>query len=104
VALAGFGQPENGNALLVRHLTEIRDEIDQLSERRARVLQLLAEAPDPTLAVERRGLDGRIEALWDEHRKTRVTILFGTRSSIVERARRAERILRDPAREGSRAA
>ena len=88
----------------MRQLTEIRDEIDQLSERRARVLQLLAEAPGAALAVERRTLDARIAALWDEQRTTRAVILFGTRTSIVKRARRAERILRDPAREGTRAA
>jgi hypothetical protein len=46
----------------------------------------------------------RIAELWDEHRMTRATLRFGTRSSIVKRARRAERILRDPRREGSRAA
>ena len=88
----------------MRNLTEIRDEIDRLSARRSRVLQLLAEAPGANLTVERRSLDSRIAALWDERRKTRATILFGTRSSIVKRARRAERILRDPAREGTRAA
>jgi hypothetical protein len=68
------------------------------------VLHELAEMPDAELAVERRRLDARIAALWDEQRATRAVIRFGTRTSIVKRARRAERILRDPSREGTRAA
>ena len=88
----------------MRPLTEIREEIDQLAERRALLLHRLAETPDAALASERRHLDVRIAALWDEQRTTRAVIRFGTRTSIVKRARRAERILRDPGREGSRAA
>jgi hypothetical protein len=88
----------------VRSLAEIKDEIDRLADRRAGMLQRLAEAPDAGLACDRRRLDVRIAELWDEHRMTRATLRFGTRSSIVKRARRAERILRDPRREGSRAA
>ena len=88
----------------MRQLAEIRDEIDRLSERRALLLHQLAEMPDAELATERRRLDERIAALWDEQRATRAVIRFGTRISIVKRARRAERILRDPGREGSRAA
>ena len=88
----------------MRPLTEIREEIDQLAERRALLLHRLAETPDAALASERRNLDARIAALWDEQRTTRAVIRFGTRTSIVKRARRAERILRDPGREGSRAA
>ena len=88
----------------MRPLAEIRDEIDRLSERRALLLHQLAEMPDAELADERRSLDARIAALWDEQRTTRAVIRFGTRTSIVKRARRAERILRDPGREGSRAA
>jgi hypothetical protein len=94
----------SGNPYLVRPLAEIRDEIDRLSERRALLLHQLAEMPDAELADERRKLDSRIAALWDEQRTTRAMIRFGTRTSIVKRARRAERILRDPGREGSRAA
>ena len=82
----------------MRPLAEIRDEIDQLSDRRAVVLHELAETPDAGLATERRWLDARIAALWDEQRATRAVLRFGTRASIVKRARRAERILRDPSR------
>jgi hypothetical protein len=88
----------------MRQLAEIKDEIDRLADRRARMLQQLAEMPDEGIAHERRRIDARMAALWDEQRATRATIRFGTRSSIVKRARRAERILRDPGREGSRAA
>jgi hypothetical protein len=88
----------------VRPLAEIRDEIDRLSDRRSLLLHQLAETPDAELADERRRLDARIGALWDEQRTTRAVMQFGTRTSIVKRARRAERILRDPGREGSRAA
>jgi hypothetical protein len=90
-----------GNLLSVRPLAEIKDEIDRLSDRRAHVLHDLAETPDAELAHERRRLDACIAALWDEQRATRAVIRFGTRTSIVKRARRAERILRDPSREGS---
>ena len=88
----------------MRPLGEIKDEIDRLSDRRSLLLQRLAEMPDAELAHERRRLDVQIAALWDEQRTTRAVIRFGTRTSIVKRARRAERILRDPGREGSRAA
>jgi len=88
----------------MRPLGEIKDEIDLLSDRRSLLLHKLAEMPDAELAHERRRLDERIAALWDEQRTTRAVIRFGTRTSIVKRARRAERILRDPGREGSRAA
>ena len=88
----------------MRQLAEIRDEIDRLSDRRSLLLHQLAEMPDAELADERRRLDARIAALWDEQRTTRAVMRFGTRTSIVKRARRAERILRDPGREGSRAA
>jgi hypothetical protein len=100
-----FGPAANGNTHAVRQLAEIKDEIDLLADRRAQVLHRLSEMPDPSLATERRRLDALIAALWDEQRITRATIRFGTRTSIVKRARRAERILRDPRREsGSRAA
>jgi len=99
-----FGQVTNGNTSLVRPLNEIKDEIDQLADERGHVLHRLAEMPDAELALERRMLDARIASLWDEHRATRAVIRFGTRSSIVRRARRAERILRDPTRESSRVA
>lgn len=88
----------------MRSLAEIKDEIDRLADRRAEALQRLAETPDAELARERRQLDARIAELWDEQRMTRATIRFGSRTTIVKRARRAERILRDPRREGSRAA
>ena len=99
-----MGRGRSGNPHLVRPLAEIRDEIDRLSDRRSLLLHQLAEMPDAELADERRRLDARIAALWDEQRTTRAVIRFGTRTSIVKRARRAERILRDPGREGSRAA
>jgi hypothetical protein len=84
----------------VRTPGEIRSEIDRLASRRASVLAELAIEPDPALALERRTLDARIAALWDEQRMSRATIRFGARATIVARARRAERILRDPSREG----
>jgi hypothetical protein len=84
----------------VRTPDEIRSEIDRLAGRRASVLAKLAAEPDPGLTLERRQLDARIAALWDEQRMSRATIRFGSRATIVARARRAERILRDPAREG----
>ena len=95
LARAGTGTPPG-----VRTPGEIRSEIDRLVGRRASMLAELAVEPDPALALERRQLDARIAALWDEQRMSRATIRFGSRATIVARARRAERILRDPAREG----
>jgi hypothetical protein len=88
----------NGKTISVRPLTEIREEIDRLAEQRSGLLRLLAEYPDAAGALERRCLDARIAALWDEQRATRARMRFGTRSSIVERARRSERILRSETR------
>jgi hypothetical protein len=76
----------------VRTNTEIRTEIERLSEERAGLLHRLSKGHDIVLAAELRTLDDRISALWDEHRQARAQARFGDRDEIIRRARLEERI------------
>ena len=76
----------------MRTLTEIRDEIERVSEDRAALLHRLSEGRDVVLAAELKELDERIARLWDEHREARVRVRFGDRDEIIRRARLEERI------------
>jgi hypothetical protein len=78
----------------VSTLQNIRDEIEQLSERRVDLWHKLSEGRDPSVAAELKELDDRIAALWDEQRQLRATLRFGDRSRIVARARMEERLER----------
>ena len=80
--------------LSVSTLQNIRDEIEQLSERRVDLGHKLSEGRDPSVAAELKELDDRIAALWDEQRQLRATLRFGDRSRIVARARMEERLER----------
>jgi hypothetical protein len=75
-------------------LSEIRVEIERLSERRAGLWHLLSEGHDPAVADELRTLDERLERLWDEQRTLRARLRFGDRDSIIARARTEERLAR----------
>ncbi|MGZ8693612.1 MAG: hypothetical protein ACXWZT_12930 [Gaiellaceae bacterium] len=75
-------------------LQNIRDEIEQLSERRVEAWHKLSGGRDPSVAAELKELDDRIAALWDEQRQLRATLRFGDRSRIVARARMEERLER----------
>ena len=75
-------------------LAEIHAEIDRLSERRTELWQLLGQGHDSSVAAELKRIDGRLSALWDEHRATKSTLRFGERSRIVARARAEERLER----------
>ena len=55
-------------------LQNIRDEIEQLSERRVELWHQLSEGRDPSVAAELKELDDRIAALWDEQRQLRATL------------------------------
>jgi hypothetical protein len=78
----------------MRTLNEIRQEIDELSERRLRVMRELAQGHDATLRAEHERLEDEIAQLWDEQRQARATARFGDRDVIIQRARQEERLSR----------
>jgi hypothetical protein len=78
----------------MRTLTEIREEIDEVSERRLRVMRELAESYDAGLAAEHKRLEEQVAQLWDEQRHARATLRFGDRDLIIQRARQEERLSR----------
>jgi hypothetical protein len=78
----------------MRKLTDIKQEIDRLSDRRADVLHDLAAGYDAGLAAEHQQLEEQLAALWEEQRATRATIRFGERDQIIQRARHDERLSR----------
>jgi hypothetical protein len=79
---------------VMRKLTEIKQEIDRLSDRRADVLHDLSVGYDAELAAEHHRLEETIAALWEEQRATRATIRNGDRDEIIQRARHDERLSR----------
>jgi hypothetical protein len=78
----------------MRTLTEIRQEIDEVSERRLRVMRELAQGFDPALADEHQRLEARVAQLWEEQRSARATVRFGDRDVIIQKARQEERLSR----------
>jgi cell division protein FtsB len=78
----------------MRTLTEIRQEIDRLSDQRADVLHRLSGGHNAELAAEHQRLEDEIATLWDEQRHTRAMIRFGDRDAIIQRARHDERLSR----------
>jgi hypothetical protein len=75
-------------------LTEIHTEIERASERRTELYRLLSQGHDPETAAELQELNGRLEALWNEHRALRARLRFGDPDAIVKRARLEERLER----------
>ena len=73
-------------------LTQIRTEIEALTERRAELFHRLAELHDPALAAEHKELDERIAQLREEHRGERARLRFGERDEIIHRARAEDRL------------
>jgi hypothetical protein len=78
----------------MRTLTDIRAQIDSLSDRRLHVMRALSQGHDAALAEEHRELEERIAGLWDEHRHARAMQRFGDRDTIIQRARQEERLSR----------
>ena len=78
----------------MRTLTDIRAEIDRLSERRLQVMRALAQEHDADLAEEHKKLEDRIASLWDERRNARANVRFGDRDTIIQKARQEERLSR----------
>jgi len=78
----------------MRTLTEIRDQIDRLSDRRSVVMRALAEGFDAKLSAEHLELEEQIAELWEEQRFARATLRHGDRDQIIQRARQEERLSR----------
>ena len=78
----------------MRTLTDIRSEIDRLSDRRLHVMRALSQGYDTDLAAEHKELEERIAALWEEQRNARAMVRFGDRDTIIQRARQEERLSR----------
>ncbi|HZU20347.1 MAG TPA: hypothetical protein VE982_03915 [Gaiellaceae bacterium] len=78
----------------MRTLTEIKQEIDRLSERRTDVMRALSEGFDPKLKAEHEALEEQIAQLWEEQRTARATLRFGDRDVIIQKARQEERLSR----------
>jgi len=78
----------------MRTLSQIKEEIDRLSDRRADVLQRLSEGHNAERSAEHKKLDSEIAGLWDEQRAVRASIRFGDRNLIIQRARHEERLSR----------
>jgi hypothetical protein len=78
----------------MRTLTEIKQEIDRLSDRRSRVMRALSDGYDATLAAEHKDLEEQLAHLWEEQRTARARLRFGERDQIIQRARQEERLSR----------
>jgi hypothetical protein len=73
-------------------LTDIRAEIERLTERRAELMHALGEGHDPALAAEHLELEDRLARLWEAQRIARARLRFGERDSIIQRARAEDRL------------
>ena len=80
--------------MVMRTLTDIKEEIDEVSDRRLRVMRKLAEGYDASLAAEHKQLEEDIAQLWEEQRNARAMLRFGDRDAIIQRARQEERLSR----------
>jgi hypothetical protein len=75
-------------------LTQIHQEIDETSERRAELWHTLSEGHNPEAAAELKNLSEHLDRLWDEERALKAALRFGDRDHIVARARVEERLER----------
>jgi hypothetical protein len=78
----------------MRSLTDIRTDIERLTERRSELLHALAEGHDAGLVAEHKAVEEQIAQLWEEHRIARARVRFGERDQIIQRARHEERLER----------
>ncbi|MBM3677647.1 MAG: hypothetical protein FJW96_07165 [Actinobacteria bacterium] len=77
---------------MIEQLTDIHQQIDDLSERRVILWRSLADGRDATVMDEIKRIDERLQTLWDAHRAERARIRFGERDEIVRRARAEDRL------------
>ena len=75
-------------------LTDIHEEIEQKSERRAELWHVLSQGHDPSAAAELKNLSEQLDRLWDVERTLKAALRFGDRDHIVARARVEERLER----------
>jgi galactokinase/mevalonate kinase-like predicted kinase len=75
-------------------LTQIHQEIEETSERRAELWHILSEGHNPAAAAELKSLSEHLDRLWDEERSLKARLRFGDRDHIVARARVEERLER----------
>ena len=75
-------------------LTQIHQEIEETSERRAELWHVLSEGHNPNAAAELKSLSQHLDQLWDEERSLKAALRFGDRDHIVARARVEERLER----------
>lgn len=87
----------NGVSTDMRTLEEIREKIEQASDRRAELFHALSEGHNPETIAELHQLEKEIEQLWEQQRVVRASIRFGDRDHILQRARTEERIERSAA-------
>jgi len=78
----------------MNRLSEIRQEIERLTERRAELLHQLSGGHDVLLAAEHKQVEEEIQRLWEEHRIARASVRWGDREEIIRRARQEERLER----------
>lgn len=78
----------------MRTLNQIKQDIDELSERRVNVMRKLSEGFDAELSAEHQRLEEQIAELWEEQRMARATLRNGDRDLIIQRARQEERLSR----------
>jgi len=78
----------------MRTLEQIRQEIEQLSDRRAACMRALSEEFTSELKAEHERLEEEIAELWEEHRNARAALRFGDRDLIIRKARQEERLSR----------
>lgn len=78
----------------MRTLDEIRNELNQATERRSELWHLLSDGHDAALSDELHELEDRIAMLWDEQRTLKAQQRFGDRTEIIKRARHEERLAR----------
>jgi hypothetical protein len=89
-----MGRGTSAFLIHMRTLTEIKNEIDELSERRVVVMRALSEGFDADVKAEHLRLEEQIAELWDEQRMARATLRNGDRDLIIQRARQEERLSR----------
>jgi hypothetical protein len=75
-------------------LTQIHQEIEEISERRTALWHTLSDGHNPDAAAELKSLSERLDHLWDEERSLKARLRFGDRDHIVARARVEERLER----------
>jgi hypothetical protein len=75
-------------------LTQIHQEIEETSERRAELWHVLSDGHNPNAAAELKSLSKHLDELWDEERSLKAALRFGDRDRIVARARVEERLER----------